>query len=48
MNICLSRSFAVAVLLGIALNGDVYAKTEACHLHRRSRLLHYLIAGTIP
>jgi len=31
MNICLSRSFPVAVLLGIAVNGDVYAKTEACH-----------------
>jgi uncharacterized protein (TIGR02246 family) len=31
MNICLSRSFAVAVLLGIAVHGDAYAKTEACH-----------------
>ena len=31
MNICLSRPFAVAVLLGIAVHGDAYAKTEACH-----------------
>ncbi|CAB3802612.1 hypothetical protein LMG28688_05599 [Paraburkholderia caffeinitolerans] len=31
MKICLSRSFGVAVVLGIAVHGGAYAKTEACH-----------------
>ena len=31
MNICVSRPFTVAVLLGIAVHCDAYAKTEACH-----------------
>ena len=30
MNSCLSRPFAVAVVLGVAFHG-AYAKTEACH-----------------
>ncbi|RAR59243.1 uncharacterized protein (TIGR02246 family) [Paraburkholderia unamae] len=31
MQTCLSRSCAVAVVLGVAVHGNALAKTEACH-----------------